>query len=143
MEPDDRVEVEVADVEALPNHLPVDLALRRDVDDHVAPDMGHAPEAAVMVEALPVAVLGLHRPERGQVVRRRRDPMLGEGADALLDLAAAADPTSAADRIDVDAETASGVEHRRPAREPAAPARRREDDERILGDHRLASSAVS
>ena len=67
-------------------------------------------------EALELAVLRLDRAERGQVVGRGGDPVLGELADALLDLAAAADPAAAADRVDVDAEPAGGVEHGRARR---------------------------
>ncbi len=56
---DDRIDVEVADVEALADDLAVDLALRRDVDDRVAAEMRGAREAAIGVEASAVAVLHL------------------------------------------------------------------------------------
>ena len=72
MEPDDRVEVEVADVEALPDDLAVDLALGRDVDDDVAPEVGRAAEPPLVGEALAVAVLGLDRAERASGGRAPR-----------------------------------------------------------------------
>ena len=131
VEPDDGVDMEVADVEALADDLAVDLALRRDVDDGVAEDMGGAGESASLGQALVGAVLRLDGVERAQVLRPRFDPVLGERADALLDLAAAADPAPAADRVDVDAECARRVEDGRPLGEPAAPTGRGEDDERL------------
>src|SRR3954469_19904313 len=75
------------------------------------------------------------------------DPVLGELADALLDLASPADPSAAADRIDVDAKLSGGIEHRDAIREPATPARRSEDDERVVSHDpvacRVAGSAAS
>ncbi len=70
VEPDDGIEVEVADVEALADDLAVDLALRRDVDDDVALDVGDAAEPPLLGEALALAILDLDRAERGEVVRR-------------------------------------------------------------------------
>ena len=72
VEPDDRIEVEVADVEALADDLAVDLALGRDVDDEVAPDVGHAAQPAAVGEALVGAVLGLdgaESPRGGRATR--------------------------------------------------------------------------
>ncbi len=133
VEADDGVQVEVANVEALPDDLAIDLALGRHVDHDVAAEMGGAGEAPLVSEALAVAVSGLDRAERRQVVGRRDDPVLGELADALLHLAAAADPAPAADRVDVDAELPRGIQDGRAGTEPATPARRREDDERVAG----------
>ncbi len=107
---DDRVDVEVADVEVLANDLAVDLALRRDIDDDVASETGDAREATGRLEAATVAVLHLGAGERRQVFGARLDPVLGEAAHALLDLAAAADPAPPADRVDVDAEPARRVQ---------------------------------
>ncbi len=58
-------------------------------------------------------------------------PCFGNSPIARAHLAASADAAPAADRIDVDAERARGVEHGRARGEPAAPAGRREDDERF------------
>ena len=132
VEPDDRIDVEVADVEALADDLAVDLALRRDVDDGVAEEVGRAARGGgPRPGPRSSRYCGLDGVERRQVLRPRLDPVLREAADALLDLAAAADAASAADRVDVDAERPGGVQDRRPLGEPAAPARRREDDERL------------
>ena len=138
VEPDHRVEVELADVEALPHDLPVDLALGRDVDHDVAANVGGAAEPAASGQTLGPVVLGFDRAGRGQVVGGRDDAVLGKLAHALLDLAASADPAPAADRIDVHAELAGGVEDRRPRLESAAPAGRREDDERFVGHRDVA-----
>ena len=59
--------------------------------------------------------------------------MLGELAETLGHLAAAADAAPAADRVDVDAQRARGIEHGRAFGEPPATAGRREDDERVVG----------
>ena len=132
VEPDDRVDLEVADVEALADDLAMDLALGRDVDDGVA------------AEVRPCRTAGARRrgpcrrgtslstaPNGDRCSGRGLDPVLRERADALLDLAAAADPAPAADRVDVDAERPGRVEDRGPVGEPAAPPGRREDDERL------------
>ncbi len=133
---DDRVDGEGADVEALADDLTVDLALGRDVDEDVAADRGGAGEAAVVGQALLVAVGRLQLRERREVAGRGRDPVLGELAEALGHLAAAADAAPAAHRVDVDAERARRVEDRGAGREMPAAARRREDDERLgLGRH--------
>ena len=72
MEPDDRIDDEGPDVEALAHDLAVDLALGRDVDQDVAADLGGARQAAVGGQALLVAVRRLELGERRQVVRLRR-----------------------------------------------------------------------
>ena len=64
------------------------------------------------------------------MVLRRADAVLGELALGDVDLAAAAKPAPAADRIEVDAQRARRLQQRRAMREPAALAGRREDDER-------------
>ncbi len=133
VEPDDRIDDEGADVEALAHDLAMDLALGRDVDQDVAADLGRARQAPVGGQALLLAVGRLERGEGRQVVRLGDDPVLGKGAQTLRHLAATADAAPAADRIDVDAQRARRVEHRRALGEPPAAARRREDDERVVG----------
>ena len=67
--------------------------------------------------------------------------MLRVLALAHLHLAAPADPAAAADRVEVDAEPARGVEHGR-ARGRTRPApRRREDDESVVGSRPRPPSA--
>ena len=119
MEADDRVDVEVAQLEALADDLAVDLAFGRDIDHDVAADMGRAAQPSPLLQPLLAAVVGLDRTERREVPGLRLDAVLREAADALLDLAAAADPPPAADRVDVDAECPGGIEDRRPRRETA------------------------
>src|SRR3954453_10950222 len=131
MKSDDRVDDECPDVEALAHDLAMDLALRRDVDEDVATDLGRARQTAVRSKSFFVAIGRFERGERRQVVRLRDDPMLGKLAKALRHLAAAADPASATDRVDVDAERTCRVQDRRPFREPATAPGRSEDDERV------------
>ena len=128
----DGVDLEGAEVEALADDLPMDLALGRDVDDRVARRVRGAAEAAVVGEAARRPVLVLERAARRQMAGQRRDAVLGERAQALDDLAAAAQPAPAADGIEIDAEGPRCVEHGGTGREAAAPPRRREDDERLL-----------
>jgi hypothetical protein len=67
----------------------------------------------------------------------RLDAVLGIAALGRDHLAAAAQPTPAADRIEVDAEGSRCIEDGRALLEPAAPARRREDDLRLGTAHRF------
>jgi hypothetical protein len=97
MEADDRIDGEASDVEALAHDLPVDLALRRDVDEDVAAHGGRAGQPAVGRQALLVAIGRLKLGECRQVAQGGGDPVLGELADALADLATTADPAAAAD----------------------------------------------
>ena len=135
VEPDDWVDREGADVEALAHDLAVDLALRRDVDQDVATQRGRARQATVGGQALVGAVGGFQLGEGGQVVGCRSDAVLRELAEALRHLAAPADPAAATDRVDVHAERARGVEDRGAGLEPAAATGRGEDDEGVV-DHR-------
>ena len=116
VEPDDRVDRERPDVEALAHDLAVDLALGRDVDEHVAADGRGARQPPVGGQPLLGPVGRLEVGERRQVAGLGRDAVLRELAEALRHLAAAADPAPAADRVDVDAERAGGVEDGRPGR---------------------------
>src|SRR6185295_15731829 len=95
MQPDDRVDLEVANIDALAHDLPMDLALRRHVNERVAEEPRGAAQPAVGREAIAPVVLGLDLTRRRQVLGERRDPVLGERADALADLAATADPATA------------------------------------------------
>ncbi len=127
VEPDDRVDLEVPDLDALAHDLAMDLALRRHVDERVAVETRRAAQAAVRGEPVDPGVLGLDLRGWRQVVGERRDPVLGERAETLAHLAAPADPASAADRVDVDAERSCGVEDGGALREPPPPPRWGED----------------
>ena len=140
VEADDRVDDERPDVEALAHDLAMDLALGRDVDQHVAADRRGARQPAVGGQALLRPIGRFQLGEGGQVAGLGRDAVLRELAETLRHLAAAADAAPAADRVDVDAERARGIEDGRPGREATATARRREDDEGVVGhDDRAAS----
>ena len=140
VEADDRVDDERPDVEALAHDLAVDLALGRDVDEHVAADGRGARQPAVGGQPLLGPIGRLQLGEGGQVARLGRDPVLRELAQTLRHLAAPADAAPAADRVDVDAERPRGIEDGRPGREASAPTRRREDDERVVGHGDRAAS---
>src|SRR3954451_17773446 len=132
MQADDRVDNELADVEALADDLAVDLALGRDVDEDVAADLGRAGQPPVRRKTLLLAVGRLEDSERRQVSGLGDDPVLRELAETLGHLAAAADAAPATHGVDVHAERARRVEDRRPRREPTATAGRGEDDERVV-----------
>src|SRR3546814_11239063 len=70
------------------------------------------------------------------------DAVLGELADADLDLAAATEPAPAAHGIDVDAQAARGLEDRRADRKAAAAAGGREDDEGVVRQPVFGGSPV-
>ena len=130
MQADHRIELDRPDLGAFPHDLLVDLALGRDVDHDVAQEPRLAAEAALAAEPAAAAIALLDLAERRDVVVRRADAVLGELALGDRHLAAPAQAAAAAHRIDVDAERARDLEQRRAEREAAAPARRREDDER-------------
>ena len=69
------------------------------------------------------SILGLDGARAAEVLGRRLDAVLGEGARHRRDLAAAADAAPAAHGVDVDAQLARGVEDRRsrPGNGRAAP----------------------
>ena len=95
---------EGADVEPLAHDLAVDLALRRDIDEDVTADRGRARQASVRGQPLLGAVGRFEVGEPGQVFGLRGDAELGELADPLGHLAAAADAAPTTDRIDVHAQ---------------------------------------
>ncbi len=128
VQPDDRIDLEVAHVEALAHDLAVDLALGRDVDQDVALDGRCAAQATIGGKAVDQAILRLDLGRGREVLGQRGDAELGERADPGADLAAAADPPAAADRVDVDTERARGVEDGGALGETTPPSRRGEDD---------------
>ena len=141
VQPHDGIEVEGPDLELLADHLAVDLAAGGHVDDGVPDDRGRAREAPAVGQAAARRVVPLDRVGRGEVPGQGRDAVLGERADALLHLAAAADPAAPADRVDVHAQRPGGVQHARAGREPPPPTRGREDDQGIgRSRHRVALS---
>ena len=86
-----RVDGDRWQVEVLADHLAMDLAGRRDVDDDVAVDVRRATEAMSGNQRPVAAVVRLDRCRRAERVRRDGDRPLREAADAGHDLAATAD----------------------------------------------------
>ena len=137
-----RVDLEVADlVGRLAHHLPVNLAVGRHVDDDIAAHHCLAAQAPAVREPLDSVVLLLRRGHVSEVGFPRLDAELCELAGAERDLAAPADGTPAAHRVDVHSETAGCGEHRRPGgKVPAAPGGH-EDDPGHRGALRLGCFA--
>ena len=103
---------------ALAHHLPVHLAVGRNVDDHVAAELRRAAEPAARPERRPLLVIAaLDRPELREVLDAGVHPVLGELADALHDLAAAADAPPAAYRVEIHPERPRRIEDRGADRE--------------------------
>src|SRR6188472_1362646 len=131
VEADDGIDGDLARVGLLPHDLPVDLALRRHVDHDVLCDERSAAEAPARGEAAVGRVEPLRLGLRRQRLARAGDPVLRVLALGDAHLAAPADPAAAARRVEVDPESARGVEHRRPARHRSAASRGQEDDTRV------------
>src|SRR5208337_1545971 len=142
MQPHDRVDLDRMLLGALAHHLPVDLALRRHVDDEVAADFRLAAEPPPLRElSALVAVALLDLVPWAGVMGARIDRVFGELPLGDLDLAAPADAAPAADRIEIDAERARRGEQARSLRDVAAFARRGEDD--AIGAQRVSRSVAS
>ena len=123
-EPHHRVDADRMHLGPLAHHLSVDLAVRGDVDDGVAPEPGRAAEPASGGQRRPLLVVApFDRPELGQVLGPGTHSVLGELPDPLDHLATAADPPPAAYRVEVHAQRPRGVEDRSAAGKPppAAP----------------------
>ena len=114
-----RVALDDAVARRLAHDLRVDHRVLRHVDDEVALDRRRAGEAALFRQAANAVVALLLGAARRDVVVGGDDLVLGEIAFLHLDLAAAAGGASAAHALDIDAERARGVEHRRADRETA------------------------
>ena len=109
VEADDRIDLDRMRLRALADHLPVDLAFGRHVDDEIAanPGLASEPPASWKRPAFR-GVAGLDRSRRRHMIGARMNGVLGEIALGDFDLAAAADAPPAADRIEIDAERPRG-----------------------------------
>ena len=125
------IELDRHRLDRLAHELAMDLALRRHVDDEIAQHAGGTGEPPAGGERLAPRIGRLDLGEGREVLVQGRDAVLGELALAEGHLAAPANAAAAAHRIDVDAERARGAQDRRAERKAPAPARWREDDERI------------
>ena len=141
MQPDDRVDLDLAGLGALAHDLPVNLALGRHVDHDVAEDRSLTAQPAARGEAATGRIARLGRSDLGQVVGVRGHAELGEFARAQAHLTTAAQTAPAAHGIDVDAELARRIEDRGAERKSAAPARGCENDEPAVSHGGGGSSA--
>ena len=133
-QPYERVDANRVHLGTLANDLPVNLTVRRNVDDDVAPNLRRAPQASPGAEwrALLVVAL-LDRSEFREMPGPRAHPVLGKLAGALHDLAATADTSTTTHRIEVDAKRPGRFEDGRPNRKLTPPARRCEHDSSRTG----------
>ena len=122
---------DVAGFCAFADNLRVYGDIRRHVDDEVALHFRAARKAAVVGQAAqaPVACLGVG--ESREVIGAGRYAVLCENAFGHLHLAASAYAAPAANALDIDAEGAGGVEHRRAERKASAPAGRHEENQGV------------
>ena len=131
---DDGIERDDPRVSVLADDLTMDLAFLGDVDDRVAEDLRLAAEPPPEAKRAALLDIALLDPvPAGQVIGRRRYAVLGELALGNLDLAASANSPSAADRIEIDAETPRRIEEARSFDESSPLAGRREDDQMVAG----------
>jgi len=122
VETDDGIDDELANRNALPDDLAVDLTLGRHVDEEIPVDLGSTAQPAIRSEAPEAVVLGLVGTPWREVAAARFDPVLREAALSREDLATTAEPAPAADGIEIDPERSGCIEHRGTDREPTAPA---------------------
>ena len=108
---DDRIDLYVNCARVLANDLPMQLARRRHIDDKIADDMRLAAEAPSCRKSPPFGVARLDSTARRDVVLRRCQSEFGELALGDVDLAAPAKTPSAADRVQIDAEPARGLQY--------------------------------
>ncbi len=135
MQTNDWIEVDVGNLEALANDLAMHLAFCRHIDDEVSADLGVAAEAMFGRSKRPTtAIVGpLSRPRSADAVWRRCDSVFGELTDFRDDLATPADASTAAYRIEVDAELPRCSENAGSAFYLTLTTRRCEDDADGIG----------
>ena len=128
-----RVDDDRAEVEILAHDLAVDLAGGGYVDDGVADDAGRATEAVAGIQRAVAVVVDLDGRRRAQGVGRGVDRPLGEAPDARCHLATAADAAPSAHRVEVGAQGACCLQHRRSVGDLALQPGGREHDSVELG----------
>ena len=129
IEADDRVDLDRVRLRPLADDLPMNLTFGRHVDDEIAanPGLASKPPAGGERSALR-GVAGLDLSRWRHMIGAGLKSMLGEIALRDFDLTAAANASPAADRIEIDAERARGLEQTRAFRELAPLAGGGEDD---------------
>ena len=125
VEPRSRIELDVAVLGILAHDLSVHLALRRHIDDEIAPDHRLAAQAMVvgkLAAALAVPLLDLV--DRRQVRRAGIDRVLGKVPIHADDAAAAAQPAASAHRVHVHTDAAGSIQQPRAVAQTCRGARR-------------------
>ncbi len=132
MQPHDGIDLDGVRLGALAHDLPVNLALRRHVDNQVAADLRLTAEPPPRLQrpAL-VDIALLDRVPGARVIGAGNDGVFGELAFGDVDLTARADAAPAAHGIEIDAELSRGFQDRHAVLEFAALARGREDDQML------------
>ena len=111
IEADDRVDLDRMRLGALADDLPMNLTFGRHVDDEIAANPGLAAEPSAGGERPALrGVALLDRSRWRHMIGARMNGVLGEIALGDVDLTAAANASSAADRIEIDAERARGFQ---------------------------------
>jgi hypothetical protein len=111
IEADDRIDLDRMRLCALAHDLPMNLAFGRHVDDEIAANPGLATEPPTGRKRSALrGIAGLDRSRRRHVIGAGMNGVLGEIALCDIDLAAAANASPAADRIEIDAERARRFE---------------------------------
>ena len=111
----------------LADHLAVHLALGWHIDNEVTLDLRLATQPAPFCQGFKftaLAVAGFHVTDRREVIRQRVNCVFTEFAFSTSDLATATEPTTTADRVDINAETACRIEYRSAERKTAPLPRR-------------------
>ena len=128
-----RVQLYVVNLGPLAHDLAVHLAVGWDIDDDITQNLGGATQATPGRQLLHFGrVTPLHIAERRQMLGAGGDTVLGEHALAEQDLAATAQGTPAADRIDVYTQRTGGLQHRSADQKATSPARRGKYNERVI-----------
>ena len=111
IEADDRIDLDRMRLRALAHDLPMNLTFGRHVDDEIAANPGLASEPPAGGERSALrGVAGLDLARWRHMIGARMNGVLGEIALGDVDLAAAANASPAADRIEIDAERARGFQ---------------------------------
>ena len=114
------------------HHLVVHLGTRRHIDDDILFEQSLTTESPTLSQAAPDAVTLLSLAERRHIAGPGRDAMFGKLAFSDLDLATPTNCTPAAYRVNIDAETACGIQDRCRERETTSLSRGYKDNHRIF-----------
>src|SRR5271155_3750972 len=128
----DGVDLDRMSFEAFAHDLAMDLRVRRHRDDEIAADFRLATEATARREGAAFFDIALYNRTPGRdVIGKGGHAMLGETSAGHFDLAASANATPAADRIEIDAEPARRVQDARALGQTLPLSRWRENDEMV------------